>query len=77
MRLLGLALPFLLAALATDAFLRWSQNFKRHLALVEKLSGVLLILVTSLISRGVFSVVAAWLIDWLPFLADIEAALMP
>jgi len=77
MRLLGLAISFLLPALASDAFLRWSQNFKRHLARVEKLSGVLLILVTSLISRGVFSVVAAWLIDWFPFLADIEAALMP
>ncbi|RLL51566.1 cytochrome c biogenesis protein CcdA [Mariprofundus sp. EBB-1] len=74
---LGLAIPFLLAALATDAFLRWSQGFKRHLMIIEKLSGVLLIFVGSLIFLGSFSRVAAWLIDWFPFLADIEAALVP
>ncbi len=74
---LGLAIPFLLAALATDSFLRWSQNFKRHLAIIEKLSGVLLIIVGVLIFLGSFSVVAAWLIDWFPFLADIEGALVP
>jgi len=74
---LGLAIPFLLAALATDSFLRWSQSFKRHLMIVEKVSGVLLILVGSSIFLGSFSVVAAWLIDWFPFLAEIEGALVP
>ncbi|RLL51539.1 cytochrome c biogenesis protein CcdA [Mariprofundus sp. EBB-1] len=71
---LGLAIPFLLAALATDSFLRWSQGFKRHLAIIEKISGVLLIAVGLLIFFGSFSVISAWLIDWFPALADIEGA---
>ncbi len=71
---MGLAIPFLLAALATDSFLRWSQDFKRHLAVVEKVSGVLLILVGILIFLGSFNIVSGWLIDWFPALADIEGA---
>ena len=69
---LGLAIPFLLAALATDAFLRWSQGFKRHLVVVERVSGVLLMLVGILIFLGSFSIISAWLIKWFPMLADIE-----
>ena len=71
---LGLAIPFLLAAMATDSFLRWSQGFKKYLDLVEKVSGALLILVGVLIFMGSFSVVAGWLIDWFPGLANIEGS---
>ncbi|EAU53770.1 cytochrome c biogenesis CcdA family protein [Mariprofundus ferrooxydans] len=74
---LGLAIPFLLAALATDSFLRWSQGFKSHFVFVEKLSGVLLIIVGVLIFLGSFSVVSAWLIEWFPALADLESKLTP
>jgi len=74
---LGLAIPFLLAALATDSFLRWSQNFKQHLAVVEKISGLLLIVVGVLIFLGSFSMVSGWLIDWFPALADIKGAFGP
>lgn len=69
---LGLAIPFLLAALATDSFLRWSQRFKHHFDLIEKISGVLLIIVGVMIFLGSFSVVSGWLIEWFPALADIE-----
>jgi len=71
---LGLAIPFLLAALATDSFLRWSKRFKGHFELVEKVSGVLLILVGLLIFLGSFSMISGWLIEWFPALADIEGA---
>jgi len=71
---LGLAIPFLLAALVTDSFLRWAQHFKAYFGVIEKLSGVLLILVGVLIFLGSFSMISAWLIDWFPALADIEGA---
>jgi len=74
---LGLAIPFLLAALATDSFLRWSQRFKRHLAVVEKVSGMLLIMVGILIFIGSFSMISGWLIQWFPALANIEGAFTP
>jgi len=70
----GLAIPFLLAALATDAFLNWSQRFKRHLHLIEVTSGILLMLVGALIFLGSFSILAGWIIEYLPWLADIEGA---
>ncbi|MFQ5519209.1 MAG: cytochrome c biogenesis CcdA family protein [Mariprofundus sp.] len=71
----GLAMPFLLAAMATDAFLNWSNRFKKHLHAVEVTSGILLMLVGIMIFLGSFSLVAAWLIEYLPWLADIESAI--
>jgi len=71
---LGLGIPFLLAALATDSFLRWAQHFKAHFGMIEKISGVLLIVVGVLIFLGSFSIISSWLIQWFPALADIESA---
>ncbi|MDX8395210.1 MAG: cytochrome c biogenesis protein CcdA [Mariprofundaceae bacterium] len=71
----GLAIPFLLAAFATDAFLNWSQRFKRHLHAIEITSGILLMLVGLMIFLGSFSMVAAWLLEYFPWLADIESAI--
>jgi len=69
---IGLGIPFLLAAFATNAFLNWSQRFKRHLHMVEIISGVLLIAVGVMIFLGSFSQVSAIILDYLPWLADIE-----
>ncbi|MDQ7001277.1 MAG: cytochrome c biogenesis protein CcdA, partial [Ghiorsea sp.] len=69
----GLGIPFLLAALATDAFLNWSQRFKRHLHTIEITSGILLMLVGVLIFLGSFSILSGFIIEYMPWLADIEA----
>ncbi|MDX8383345.1 MAG: cytochrome c biogenesis protein CcdA, partial [Ghiorsea sp.] len=69
----GLGIPFLLAAYATNAFLNWSQRFKKHLHAVEVLSGSLLIAVGVMIFLGSFSEVSGVLLEYLPWLADIEA----
>ncbi|MDQ6951181.1 MAG: cytochrome c biogenesis protein CcdA [Mariprofundales bacterium] len=73
----GLAIPFLIAALATDAFLRWSSRFKRHLHWVERISGLLLLGVGLLIFLGSFSIISSWLISYLPWLANIEPSITP
>jgi cytochrome c-type biogenesis protein len=73
----GLAIPFLLAAFATDAFLNWSQRFKHHLHAVEIVSGILLMIVGALIFLGSFSIIAGWLIEHAPWLADIESSIAP
>ena len=39
----GLAVPFLIAALALDSFLRWFQGFRRYLPWVMRVSGALLV----------------------------------
>ncbi len=73
----GLAIPFLIAALATDTFLQWSSRFKRYFHWVERISGLLLLAVGLLIFLGSFSIISGWLIDYLPWLADIEASITP
>jgi cytochrome c-type biogenesis protein len=57
----GLALPFLLAAIAVESFLGWFQRFRRFLPWVMRLSGLLLILVGVLLVTGQFTRLAGWL----------------
>ena len=58
---LGLAVPFLLAALAVEHFLEWFQRYRRYMPLVTKLSGVFLVFVGVLLATESFSRLAAWL----------------
>jgi cytochrome c-type biogenesis protein len=57
----GLAVPFLLAAWAMEAFLEWFQKFRRYLPWVMRASGVLLLLVGFLLLTGQFTLLAGWL----------------
>jgi cytochrome c-type biogenesis protein len=63
---LGLALPFLLAAAATGVFLRASQRMRRAIPVIEKVSGVMLVLVGLLLVSGTFTVLSAWLTQMTP-----------
>jgi len=62
----GLAVPFLLAAAALDAFLDWFQRFRRYLPWVMRASGVLLIFVGILMATGEFTRLAGWLQGFTP-----------
>jgi cytochrome c-type biogenesis protein len=62
----GLAVPFLLAAAALDAFLDWFQRFRRYLPWVMRASGALLILVGVLMATGEFTRLAGWLQGFTP-----------
>jgi cytochrome c-type biogenesis protein len=57
----GLALPFLIAAVAVESFLDWFQRFRRFLPWVMRISGVLLIVVGVLLVTGEFTRLASWL----------------
>jgi cytochrome c-type biogenesis protein len=57
----GLALPFLLAAVALDSFLEWFQRFRRFLPWVMRITGVMLVLVGLLLVSGEFTRLAGWL----------------
>ncbi len=60
----GLAIPFLVTALGIGGFLKFYQQFRRHLHTVEVFSGVLLLLIGGL----VFANRLTWLSDKLAFL---------
>jgi len=57
----GLAVPFLIAAVALDAFQNWFQRFRRWMPWVQRASGLLLIGVGVLLVTGEFTRLASWL----------------
>lgn len=62
----GLAVPFLVAALALEAFLEWFQRFRRYLPWVMRVSGLLLVFVGGLMVTGEFTRLAGWLQQFTP-----------
>jgi cytochrome c-type biogenesis protein len=68
---LGLGVPFLIAAAFIGPFLRWAHGFRRHMGLVERLMGALLIVVGLLMIFEQFERIAWWLLETFPFLATI------
>lgn len=57
---LGLAIPFLLAALATGTFLGASKRIRRAIPVLEKVSGGVLVAVGLLLVTGSFTILAGW-----------------
>jgi cytochrome c-type biogenesis protein len=77
----GLGIPFVLAAVAIRPFLSFMQRFRRHLGLMEKIMGVLLVL-TGIAFLNVFDwfsiqALGQWLIETFPGLASIEQWMTP
>ena len=58
---LGLAVPFLLTALALDRFLVWFQRFRPYIVWVERIAGILLIILGLLLLTDRFTLLASWL----------------
>ncbi len=63
---LGLAIPFLISALALDWFLRVFKRFRRWIPVVEKASGLLLIVLGLLLMTGTFTILSGWLTRFTP-----------
>lgn len=63
---LGLAIPFLIAALALDWFLQVFKRFRRFIPVVEKASGVLLVFLGVLLLTGTFTILSGWLTRFTP-----------
>ncbi len=64
----GLGTPFVVAALAAKPFAAFLQRFKAHLGLVEKITGVLLVLVGLAFLFGWMADFAFWLLEMFPAL---------
>ncbi|MGH1426017.1 MAG: cytochrome c biogenesis CcdA family protein [Pseudooceanicola sp.] len=67
----GMTLPFIIAALFVGPFMRWMASFRRHLGLIEKLMGGLLILFGILIATNSVNVIAQWMIEHVPWFTTI------
>ncbi len=65
----GLGLPFLLAAVFIGRAMAVMNRLKRHMGMIEKAMGGLLVLVGLLLVTDAFSAISFWLLDTFPFLA--------
>lgn len=63
---LGLAVPFLLAALALEPFLRVSRGMRTWLPWVERASGALLLIAGVLMVTGTYTQLNSWLLQFTP-----------
>ena len=63
---LGLALPFVLAAVMLESFTRFSSRFRRFLPWVERLSGVILIVAGVMLLTGSYTALNGTLIRYTP-----------
>ncbi|WP_343078750.1 cytochrome c biogenesis CcdA family protein [Ostreiculturibacter nitratireducens] len=66
---IGLGIPFLLAALFIDRAMGLMSRLKRHMGLIEKAMGTLLILVGLALLTGALSSLSYWLLETFPSLA--------
>ena len=58
---LGLAIPFLVTALALDRFLVWFQRFRPYMVWVDRIAGALLIVLGILLVSDRFTLLSSWL----------------
>lgn len=63
---IGMTAPFVIAALFSGPFLRWTARHRGKLQYVEKAMGVMLILFAILIATDSVNVIAQWMIDTFP-----------
>lgn len=68
---LGMTLPFIAAALFIGPFMRWMARFRRHLDLIEKLMGALLILFGVLIATNSVNLIAQWMLEHMPWFSTL------
>lgn len=65
----GLGIPFLLAAMFLTRSMALMNRMKRHMGMIEKVMGVLLLLVGIALITGAFSTFSWWLLETFPSLA--------
>lgn len=68
---LGMTLPFVAAALFIGPFMTWMARFRRHLGVIEKLMGALLILFGVLIATNSINIIAQWMLENIPWFSTI------
>ena len=66
---LGLGIPFLLSAIFINRAIGLMNRIKPHLKLIERVMGVLLVVVGLSLLTGAFPVFAYWLLETFPWLA--------
>jgi cytochrome c-type biogenesis protein len=64
----GLGIPFFLSAMAMKPFMKLMTRFRKHLAMVERVIGALLVLTGILFITGSMAEIAFWILETFPSL---------
>ena len=67
----GMTFPFVLAAFFIRPFMAWMVRFRRHLGLIEKITGALLVVFGLLIATNSMNLIAQWMLDHMPWFGAI------
>ncbi len=68
---IGLGVPFIIAAIFINRAIGVMNRFKRHMGMMEKVMGGLLVLVGLMLITGAFSSFSYWLLEMFPALSTI------
>ena len=68
---LGMTLPFIVAAMFIGPFMTWMARFRKHLGLIEKLMGLMLVLFGVLIATNSINYIAQWMLETIPWFSAI------
>ncbi|MGB0440943.1 MAG: cytochrome c biogenesis CcdA family protein, partial [Paracoccaceae bacterium] len=68
---LGMTAPFVVAALFSGPFLRWSARHRARLALVERIMGGMLLIFAVLIATDTVNLLAEAMLRWMPGFATL------
>jgi len=64
----GIGLPFVLAALFAGPFMALMRRFRRHIGMVEKAMGALLVLTGIMFLTNAMPTISYWMLEYLPAL---------
>lgn len=68
---IGLGIPFLIAALFAGPFLQFMKRFRKHMGLVEKTMGGVLVLTGVMFLTGQMATLSYWLLETFPVFSSI------
>ena len=68
---IGLGVPFLLAAMFIERAMGLMTRLKRHMKLIERIMGLLLITVGLMLLTGAFTTLSFWILETFPMLGEL------
>ena len=68
---LGLALPFIISGILIDKFLFISKNFRKHILIITKIGGIVLLLTGIAILTNQLQILGFFILEYFPSLGNI------
>lgn len=69
---IGMTLPFIVAAAFIGPFLNWAKGIRRHLPMIEKGIGTVLVLFAVMVGSNSVNIIAGWMLDVAPDLGLLQ-----